>query len=159
LKTSEFVPAVLPYIKNSILNPLFISRNATRRFLRLATRHIGKDVLDVGCGEREFSDTVCEACERYIGLEYPASRAAMGRPLNPPEVYGDASDLPFDSDRFDTVLCLCVLEHVVNPIRVLEECKRVVKPGGHEVTYWWRYPCPIGSIARRTTFTGLRPMA
>ena len=48
-------------------------------------------------------------------------------------VVGDAHDLKFESDTFDAVYCLEALEHVVNPIKVLSEFKRVMKNGGFGV--------------------------
>jgi SAM-dependent methyltransferase len=37
----------------------------------------------------------------------------------------------FPSDYFDTVICCETLEHCVRPWRVVEEMKKVLKPGGH----------------------------
>jgi SAM-dependent methyltransferase len=45
-------------------------------------------------------------------------------------VRGDATDLPFESDSFDAVLCLDVLEHIENDVSALNEMYRVTRPGG-----------------------------
>ena len=45
-------------------------------------------------------------------------------------VRGDATELPFESDSFDAVLCLDVLEHIENDISALAEMYRVTRPGG-----------------------------
>jgi SAM-dependent methyltransferase/uncharacterized protein YbaR (Trm112 family) len=42
----------------------------------------------------------------------------------------DAHDLPFRDNTFDGVVCQAVLEHVLDPPRVVEEIHRVLKPGG-----------------------------
>lgn len=39
--------------------------------------------------------------------------------------------IPVESDYFDTILCIAVLEHVENPEEVVPELYRVLKPGGH----------------------------
>lgn len=39
-------------------------------------------------------------------------------------------ELPFESESFDVVLCLSVLEHLETPQKAIEEMKRVLKPGG-----------------------------
>lgn len=43
---------------------------------------------------------------------------------------GDAHNIPFQSDSFDSVICNAVLEHVPNPQIVVDEIIRVLKPGG-----------------------------
>jgi SAM-dependent methyltransferase len=161
MKADDFKRMVLPYVRNSLLNPLFISRNATRRFLRQSSDFIGGRVLDVGCGEKEFLEVIQRRASGYVGLEYPASRETQGVPLRPPEVFGSAAALPFRDEGFDTVLCICVLEHVPNPLEVLMECRRVAKPGGHilvAVPLSDRIHCPPYDFYRYTPH-GLRHLA
>ena len=42
----------------------------------------------------------------------------------------DAHDLPFADGSFDAVVCQAVLEHVLDPPRVVSEIRRVLAPGG-----------------------------
>lgn len=42
----------------------------------------------------------------------------------------DAHDLPFADGAFDAVVCQAVLEHVLDPLRVVEELHRVLAPRG-----------------------------
>jgi SAM-dependent methyltransferase len=44
-------------------------------------------------------------------------------------VVGDGCALEFADDSFDTVLSIQVLEHVFEPIRMIEELHRVARPG------------------------------
>lgn len=42
----------------------------------------------------------------------------------------DAQNLEFDSNKFDGAFLCWVLEHIPNPIQVINEVRRVVRPGG-----------------------------
>jgi len=44
---------------------------------------------------------------------------------------GDARDLPFSQSSFDGVICLDVLEHILEDSQVVSEIARVLKPGGY----------------------------
>jgi SAM-dependent methyltransferase len=47
-----------------------------------------------------------------------------------PVIQADARDLPFSGSSFDIVVCLDVLEHIVEDALVASEIYRVLKPGG-----------------------------
>ena len=88
------------------------------------------DVLaDLGCG-REY---------RFLKRNYRVARKCWGLDIG--AVDGDEENitirqaditgcLPFAADSLDLVTCLAVLEHIENPLPVLSECRRVLRPGG-----------------------------
>lgn len=107
-------------------------------------------VLDAGCGEGE-------TLERLDGL---LSGSITGIDLNPESVefaakripsgefqVADLTDLPFEDDSFDLVLCLEVLEHLPAPAPALAELSRVCR-GDIVLSVpsepWFR----LGSLAR-----------
>lgn len=47
------------------------------------------------------------------------------------QIYSPLHHIPVESDYFDAILCIAVLEHVENPEEVVPELYRVLKPGGH----------------------------
>ena len=61
------------------------------------------------------------------GVHYESADIDAGRN---PTVLADLTDLPFDEDSFDLVLCSHVLEHVGDDRAAIAEMKRVAKPGG-----------------------------
>ena len=78
----------------------------------------GKNVLDIGCRTPYLKDQV-----QMKGMEY---RAVDIDPSEGVE-YGDIHKLPYKDNSFDYVICSEVLEHVENPIKAMQELKRVTK--------------------------------
>jgi SAM-dependent methyltransferase len=84
-------------------------------------------VLDVGCADR-WIESHCPDDVHYIGLDYPATGAALYGAR--PDIFADASRLPLADSSVDAVLCLEVLEHVKDHLAALEQIALVLKPGG-----------------------------
>jgi SAM-dependent methyltransferase len=84
---------------------------------RLLFNHKGSStsVLNVGGGPRRYTEH-----EITINL----------RPFKNVDIVGDAHNIPFADNVFDTVICNAVLEHVFSPEQVVSEMFRVLKPGG-----------------------------
>jgi SAM-dependent methyltransferase len=105
-----------------------------RALFTVLRRHCRGRVLDVGGGsfvttameERvQFSEwTIVEPHE----ADLPALTDSRVRTM-----VGDGRALEIEGNQFDTVLSIQVLEHVFEPIRMIEELYRVTTPGGHLV--------------------------
>ncbi|WP_189676201.1 methyltransferase domain-containing protein [Sphingomonas glacialis] len=72
-------------------------------------------IVDVGGGRRQLADP------RYINLEYS--------PFEEPDIFGDATALPFKSGSIDFIYTAAVLEHVRDPLQMGREIHRVLKSG------------------------------
>jgi SAM-dependent methyltransferase len=87
-------------------------------------------LLDVGCGCKPY-EPLYSAVNQHIGVDVPIDLSANKEPKRA-DVYADISKgLPFKSNCFDTVLCTEVLEHIAEPLALMNEMGRVLKPGGH----------------------------
>ncbi|MER2513616.1 MAG: class I SAM-dependent methyltransferase [Nitrosomonas ureae] len=69
--------------------------------------------------------------DRYTGIEWNAHSCAKGRARGLNMIQGDLNDLlPFPNNRFRCIIALSVLEHLLYGCRFLQECYRVLEPGG-----------------------------
>ena len=100
----------------------------------------GDRVLDVAAGAGASLIPAARrvgASGRVIGLDIAPGMVARLRELiehqdveNAEALVGDAEALPFDDERFDTVLCGFGLFFFVDSWLALAEIKRVLRPGG-----------------------------
>ena len=85
-------------------------------------------ILDVN-GIPAVSDTLA-GLPGYVRADYPTV---------------DLHQLPYADGSFDLVVHSDTLEHVGHPIRALEECRRVLTPGGH---LCFTIPVIVGRLSR-----------
>ena len=100
-----------------------------------ARRLVGsnRDVLDIGCGEGFFAAELKKAGNRVVGVD--ALPVASESHALEQYFSADLNDAPgvfrqLNGRRFDRVLLLDVLEHLVNPEQLLAEAKSAVNPNG-----------------------------
>jgi SAM-dependent methyltransferase len=101
--------------------------------------HVGRRVLEVGCGIGTMTKRLAERADLVVGIEPNPSCAARVREAmrHEPRFTLRACHLE-DCDRaelaahaFDTVVCVNVLEHIADDVGALRTFRDVVVPGGH----------------------------
>lgn len=113
-------------VLNDLTNPSFID------FLQLQGR---ESILETGSGLGLLAGEIARRYPRaqVLGVEYSQQqldRAGASGRANLRFVRGDAHKLEQESGSFDVVYCRWLLEHVADPVQVLREMRRVLKPGG-----------------------------
>ncbi|NEI68816.1 methyltransferase domain-containing protein [Rhizobium lusitanum] len=98
------------------------------RFLRPRLEPVEGTILDVGCGEMPFR-SLMRPQVRYTGLDVPQA-TSFGMRDHKEIVAFDGTTIPFPDACFDTLLCTEVLEHAVDPVTLIAEMHRVLRPGG-----------------------------
>lgn len=118
----------LAFLPNWISSKIEINRYESYRLLEQAQAQIASNalVLDAGAGEGQYKRYFEHT--RYVGLDL----AVGDRTWNYAglDVLGNLRDLPFADNCFDAAVCIQTLEHVNEPMRVINEIGRVLKPGG-----------------------------
>ena len=112
-----------------------------------------KEVLDVGCGQGLILSLIAEKAREVVGLDASqkslkqAEKGIRELKLNNVElVKGDAENLPFQNDTFDTVYSIGVLHHTSNTQQGINEIHRVLKREGKAVIMLYRKFCPKGIL-------------
>lgn len=108
--------------------------NARKDIEPLLPAHAAR-VLEVGCGTGSTLRWLKETgrCDEAIGLELFDSAAVVARKFADHVTVGDAERLigdAFEVASFDLILCLDVLEHMVDPWAFIARAERLLKPGG-----------------------------
>jgi SAM-dependent methyltransferase len=98
-------------------------------YWRDVTRHFSSEaqLLDIGCG----TGWLAEHFSHYTGIdgsaEAVATAAELGRNVTRHDV---AERLPFSDESFDAVVMKDLLEHVDDPVALVTEARRVLRPAG-----------------------------
>lgn len=91
-------------------------------------------LLEVGCGNGFFLSLMKKAGWQVTGVEPDPIAANLAREwFVVPVITGTLPDAAFPDGNFDAVVLSHVIEHVYDPVGLLKECHRVVKPGGRIV--------------------------
>ncbi len=99
----------------------------------------GKKVIDVGCGGGILSESIALRGAETLGIDMGAA------PLSVAELHALESGVnnikyqkitveeiaDQQTEQFDTVTCMEMLEHVPDPSSIITACAKLVKPGGH----------------------------
>lgn len=94
-------------------------------------------VFDAGCGDARLSAELVRRGHAVAGLDAHPAAVAAARAAGVAAVLGDLETRwPAADGSMDVVLLVDVMEHVVDPLFVLSEARRVLKDGGACIVTW-----------------------
>jgi SAM-dependent methyltransferase len=92
-------------------------------------------VLEVGCGAGAMAERVRdELGVQIVAIDSSERMVELTRQRGIEAYVADVQELPFGDGEFDCVFAGWVLYHVLDRERAINECARVLRPGGRFVT-------------------------
>lgn len=120
--------------KSSLTRLIYFARDLrAKKLYKAIDEHCTGDVLDIGGGNFFAKAKERFKFESWTSLE-PSKKYAKSFPDKRYKlVIGDGQQMKLKSNSFDTVLCIQVLEHVLEPMKVMSEISRVLKKEGKAI--------------------------
>jgi SAM-dependent methyltransferase len=94
-------------------------------------------VVDIGCGVGRLTrELVRRGARDVVGVDISEAALCIARqrtaegPFNARFEWADAQSLPWSDESFDVAFCCETIEHVLDPVTVLTEARRVLVLGG-----------------------------
>ena len=101
------------------------------------TRTGGKKLLDVGCGYGFFLNEMESRGWDVKGLEVSITGRDYAQNRWNFQVYSEPLEtLELPENTFDVITLLYVIEHIYDPLALLMEVNRILKPGGLVIVRW-----------------------
>jgi len=104
----------------------------------------GDKVLDLGCGNGRYYETIKEKGADYVGVDNSEGLIKLAQKKHPGARFHtvDALNLPFPDNYFDKVYSIAVLHHMPSRefrSQFLKEAKRVLKQEGLLILTVWKF--------------------
>jgi 2-polyprenyl-6-hydroxyphenyl methylase/3-demethylubiquinone-9 3-methyltransferase len=105
------------------------------RIMGILRPYVSGCVLDVGCGDGFITDAISKLPSvmevHGVDISNTAIRVAKSRYPRIDFKVGQVADLPFESNYFDVVVAIELIEHVYDTEQMFREFSRVLKDAGY----------------------------
>ena len=116
----------------------------------LTSQTYGTRILDIGCGNGRNMKACPPGCQ-VTGIDLCPELVQICQRQGLSALVADMCHLPFTNKSFDLLLMIASFHHLSTPerrLQCLQECYRVLAPGGHLVFSVWSINQPVKT--RRT---------
>jgi 2-polyprenyl-3-methyl-5-hydroxy-6-metoxy-1,4-benzoquinol methylase len=133
------------YGESNLSVPAFIGSRLDEIFAGFAPYRATNRLLDIGCGAGSLLQAARRAGWDAEGLEVSKTAAEHVRGEGFRVFCGELAEAAYPSEHFDVLTASEVLEHLTDPLPLLEEAARILRPGG---LLWATTPHGRGLSAR-----------
>ncbi len=113
------------------VHPVGIERR--RKIISMLSPSENDTICDLGCGDGEVSACVVNKVDKICGVDISITRVKRARVKGIDAVCADAASTPFAPASFDKTICSEVIEHAVDPRKIMREIKRITKSQGSAI--------------------------
>ncbi len=107
-----------------------------KNLIEYCRRYAHGKMVDIGCGTKPYAELLQAYVSEHVGVDHEGTFHSKDNI----DLLGTAYAIPAVDASFDSALCTAVLEHLEEPELALQECYRVLKPGGvaiYSVPFIW----------------------
>lgn len=105
------------------------------RIISILKPYVSGRVLDAGCGDGFITNAISKlpSVTEVRGVDISKKAILVAKSKYPHIIFeaGQATDLPFESNYFDIITAIELIEHVYDTELMFKEFSRVLKKGGH----------------------------
>jgi 2-polyprenyl-3-methyl-5-hydroxy-6-metoxy-1,4-benzoquinol methylase len=116
----------------------------------------GGRLLEIGCGSGAQLALMARLGWEAAGLDFDPDAVATARSRGLRVSAGDVREMGYPAESFDAIVMTHVIEHVVDPVGLLRECRRILKPNGTLVLVTPN-PASLGHRLYGRAWRGLEP--
>lgn len=113
-----------------------LSENNITHILRSIQRD-SRSVVDIGCGKGYLLNRIKEARPDILLFGSDMSNKVQFGGIE--FLRGSITDLPYENEQFDTVICTHTIEHIIDLKKAIDELIRITRKQLIIVTPWQRY--------------------
>lgn len=130
----RFAKSFYRLLVDGILLPAGIPTERKRAALMFLDDRLPGTILDIGCGQGTFLAAMAKRGWTVAGVDFDVAAVAAARALHGIDARVGTVDTVVESGkRFDIVTASHVIEHVSNPVEFLQQCRKLLLPGGRVV--------------------------
>ena len=166
------------YCESNLSTPEFVERRLDEIVRGFAPYRQSNRLLDVGFGAGGLMQAAGRAGWQVLGAEVSTPAVEQAQRLGFEVFHGELAAAHYPDNSFDVVTAVEVFEHVPDPISLLREMARILRPGGlmwattphigglsgHLLKLQWSIVCPpehlqlfsITGMKRALAMTGFR---
>lgn len=119
------------------MKPLHLLNPLRLQYIKNQTDLFQQQVLDIGCGGGLLSEAMAKCQATVTGIDLSESLLTVAKQ------HADTQGLTIDYQlinsgefaeqnpaRYDVITCMELIEHVPDPDKIIQDCARLIKPGG-----------------------------